>query len=163
MADLEAPVVTFDEWCARYPDAYRDVIAIVVRDVTHIPGGFDPSETGVQAAVRAEASQRGHRLFRNNVGAGTVLESGSFLRWGLANDSKAVNEKIKSADLIGWQALTITPDLVGARVAQFLSREIKHPGWKYTGTDREKAQLKWALLVLAAGGNAGIVTGVGSL
>jgi hypothetical protein len=160
---LEASIVTFDEWCARYPDAYRDVVRIIVSDVTHVPAGFEVSEAGAQAAVRAEASQHGHRLFRNNVGAGTVLESGSFLRWGLANDSPAVNAKIKSADLIGWRALTITPDLVNARIARFLSREIKNPGWKYAGTDREKAQLKWAILVLAAGGDAAIVTGVGSL
>ena len=46
----------------------------------------DLSEAGVQSRIRLEASQKGLRLWRNNVGAG-MLEDGSFIRWGLANET----------------------------------------------------------------------------
>lgn len=120
------------------------------------------SEAAVQNNVRLEASRLGHRLWRNNVGAGK-LDTGSFVRWGLANDSAAVNTQIKSADLIGIRSVIITPAHVGTKIGQFLSREVKHAGWKYRGTDRERAQLKWAEIINGLGGDAQIVTGVGSI
>jgi len=120
------------------------------------------SEAAVQALLRQEASRMGLRLWRNNVGAG-VLADGSFIRWGLANDSKALNESIKSADLIGIRPLLITPDHVGTVVGQFVSREVKSPEWRWRGTDREKAQARWADLVNSLGGDACFATGVGTL
>ena len=120
------------------------------------------SEAAVQAAVRLEAARKGVRLFRNNVGA-LVDSRGVPVRYGLANDSKQLNEVMKSADLIGWRPLLIEPRHVGTVVAQFVSRECKHPTWHYTGADREPAQLAWAQLVTAAGGDAAFCTGVGTL
>ena len=120
------------------------------------------SEAAVQAAVRLEAARKGCRLFRNNVGALTD-ERGVPVRYGLANDSKQVNERIKSADLIGWRRRLITPDMVGSHIAQFLSREIKELGWQYAATPREQAQAAWAGLVLADGGDAGFAAGEGTL
>jgi hypothetical protein len=109
------------------------------------------SEAYAQSAVRLEASRKGYRIWRNNVGAG-YMQDGSFLRFGLANDSKAVNDVVKSSDLIG-----IAPG------GQFVAREIKAPGWRYTGTEREKAQLAFISLILSYGGNAGFATGDGTL
>lgn len=120
------------------------------------------SEAAVQAAVRLEAARKGVRLFRNNVGA-LVDSRGVPVRYGLANESKQVNEVMKSADLIGWRPLLIEPRHVGTVVAQFVSRECKHPTWHYTGGDREPAQLAWAQLVTAGGGDAAFCTGVGTL
>ena len=120
------------------------------------------SEAAVQAAVRLEAARKGVRLFRNNVGA-LVDSRGVPVRYGLANDSKQLNEVMKSADLIGWRPLLIEPRHVGTVVAQFVSRECKRPGWHYTGADREPAQLAWAQLVTAGGGDAAFCTGVGTL
>ena len=120
------------------------------------------SEAAVQAAVRLEAARKGVRLFRNNVGA-LIDARGVPVRYGLANESKQVNEVMKSADLIGWRPLLIEPRHVGTVVAQFVSRECKHPTWHYTGTDREPAQLAWAQLVTAGGGDAAFCTGVGTL
>lgn len=120
------------------------------------------SEAAVQAAVRLEAARKGVRLFRNNVGA-LVDSRGVPVRYGLANESKQVNEVMKSADLIGWRPLLIEPRHVGTVVAQFVSREVKAVGWHYTGADREPAQLAWAQLVTAGGGDAAFCTGVGTL
>lgn len=120
------------------------------------------SEGAVQNRVRLEAASKGVRLFRNNVG---VLkdDTGRPVRYGLANDSKAINEVIKSADLIGWRAVTITPYHVGGRIAQFVSREVKEVGWAYSGTPREEAQKRWALMAAADGADAGFCTGEGTL
>ena len=101
------------------------------------------TESGVSSIIRLEASQLGYRLWRNNVGA-LQTPAGQFIRFGLANDSPQLNKAIKSADLIGIKPILITHAHVGLTIGQFISREIKHEGWKYTGADREKAQVAWA-------------------
>lgn len=128
-----------------------------------IPDGLRGSgEAAAQAAVRLEAAQKGVRLYRNNVGA-LIDERGVPVRFGLANDSAAMNKVIKSADLIGIRPIVITPLHVGATIGQFVSREMKAPGWRYTATEREQAQQRWALLVANLGGDAGFATGAGTL
>lgn len=91
------------------------------------------------------------------------MKAGGFVRYGLANDTPAMNAAIKSADLIGFRAKLITADDVGTVVAQFVSREVKRANWHWTNTPENEAQLKWAALVNTHGGDAAIVTGVGSL
>jgi hypothetical protein len=120
------------------------------------------SEAAVQQNLRLEASRKGVRLWRNNVGAG-ALEDGSFIRWGLANESSQVNKVIKSGDLIGIRPLLITPQMVGHIVGQFVSREAKPGDWRYAGTDREVAQLAWINLIISLGGDAAFATGEGTL
>lgn len=120
------------------------------------------SEAAVQSAVRLEAGRKGVKLWRNNVGS-LVDSRGVPVRYGLANDSKQLNEKLKSGDLIGWRPVLICPQHVGTVIAQFVSRECKPADWRYTGEPREKAQLSWAQLVVAAGGDAQFCTGVGTL
>lgn len=110
------------------------------------------SEAAIQNAIKLEASQKGCRLWRNNVGAYKTEEG--FIRYGLANESSGMNRVIKSADLIGIRPVLITQEHVGTVIGQFLSREIKKTGWKYIETDREKAQLKWIELITGFGGDA---------
>ncbi len=133
-------------WAQRWnipPEALRELVT-PPDDPDPVPGH---SEAAMQAALRIKASQAGWRLWRNNVGAGT-LDNGTHLRWGLANDSTRVNTSLKSGDLIG-----IKPG------GQFVSREVKHAGWHYTGTPREVAQLAWIELVNGLGGDAAFSTG----
>jgi hypothetical protein len=123
------------------------------------PGaGVGTSEAAVQARVRLAASQRGLRLWRNNVGAFHDTAAGVHVRFGLANDSKELNRVIKSGDLIGIRPRVIQQSDVGSLIGQFMSREVKHAGWRYTGTEREVAQLNWAKLVTSLGGDAGFIT-----
>ena len=122
----------------------------------------DLSEAAVQVNVRLEASNKGLRLWRNNLGAG-YMQDGSFIRWGLANESTAMNRTIKSHDLIGIRPIRITEAHIGQLIGQFVSREIKPGYWNYSGNDHELAQLKWAELVISLGGDAGFATGEGTL
>lgn len=151
------------EWAQKWGvsiDALRDLAA----STTYIPPAKDDgSESRQQSLVRLEAAQRRNvYLFRNNVGAGT-MDTGSFVRWGLANDSEAMNKAVKSADLIGFRSKLITKDDVGQVIAQFVSREVKRANWHWTDTPENQAQLKWAALINTHGGDAAIVTGPGSL
>lgn len=124
--------------------------------------GYGKSEAWASSAVAFEASQKGFTLFRNNVGA--LQDKGKRLvRFGLGNDSAAINEVLKSADRIGCRPIIIQPHHVGHVLGRFVSREIKPPGWQYTGVEREPAQLAWANLINAAGGDAAFATGPGTL
>lgn len=120
------------------------------------------SEAAVQAHVRLEATAKGKRLFRNNVGAG-YMQDGSFIRFGLANDSARVNDVCKSSDLIGISPELITVHDVGQPRGRFVAREIKTPGWQWSGTERETAQLRFLELIAAYGGDAAFCTGPGTL
>lgn len=120
-------------------------------------------EALVQASVRREGKEKGVLLMRNNVGV-LMDRDNRPVRYGLANDSKVVNEHMKSADLIGIRSLMITPQLVGSVVGQFVSRECKKPGYRYNPNDkREAAQMRWATLINSYGGDAAIVDTVGTL
>lgn len=159
--------MNLDQWALKWgvpAAALNDFRAQVLGEFTEDQPAFESkrSEAFVQSAVRLEASRKGLRLWRNNVGAG-YSEEGSFLRWGLANDSKQINERLKSADLIGIRPTLITQAHVGSILGVFVSRECKEPNWTYSGTPREVAQLNWANLILSLGGDACFATNEGTL
>lgn len=120
------------------------------------------SEGAISNRVRLEASKKGCRLWRNNVGA-MYDETGRFIRFGLANDSERLNKIVKSSDLIGLRPVTITPQMVGCVFGQFVAREVKAGDWTFTGTEREQAQLNFLNIVLSLGGDAGFTNSEGSL
>jgi len=137
--------------------ALADLLAMMgVAESAPVKSG--KSEAAVQTEIRLAASKLGGRLWRNNVGAGK-LEDGSFVRWGLANDSKAMNTAIKSSDLIGILPTVVTPEMVGTTVGVFWSVEVKKEGWRFGGSPREVAQLRWIELVRSLGGVAYFSTG----
>ena len=122
------------------------------------------SEAAVQNNVRLEASLKGCRIWRNNVGAYSERKPPTpGTRWGLCNDSPQMNKVIKSADLIGIRPVVITPRHIGCTLGIFIARECKPGGWQYTATEHELAQLKFLELVAAMGGDASFVTAEGTL
>ncbi len=104
------------------------------------------SETAIQQDIRLALGQHpGIRTFRNNVGA-IKDRNNRLVRYGLATGS---------ADLIGWQTVTITPDMVGQRFARFLSIEVKTPTGRLS-----PEQETWRAAVLKAGGIAVVARSV---
>ena len=159
--------MTLEQWIIRWgiPAAAERELREALAGHDMAPAPVDPanlaSEARVQSLVRIEAAQAGVWLTRNNVG---VLrdETGRPVRYGLANESKAQNEHVKSADLIGFRKRVIVLSDVGATIAQFVSRECKAEGWQYRGSKRELAQARWRDFINANGGDAAFVSGPGS-
>ena len=116
------------------------------------------SEAQAMNSVRLQAARNGVYLWRNNVGA-CRDESGRMIRYGLANESERMNKVVKSSDLVGFRPVMIGPEHIGKPVAIFCARECKEPGWQYTGTERERAQLAFITLIATNGGDAKFTTG----
>lgn len=110
-------------------------------------------ESNIQQLVRLAASKlKGVRLFRNNValswtGDVSKLKDGSII---IRNPRPLHAGLMKgSGDLIGWQSIKITPDMVGTVIAKFVSVEVK------TTTGRESDDQKtWKNVVNQHGGVA---------
>ena len=147
------------KWGVQYP-ALNDLRLAMGIDYSR-PYMLDEARTeaGVQQNLRLLAPEHGVYLWRNNVGA-TKDEYGNYFRFGLANDTSAMNKSIKSSDLIGITPVVITQDMVGQTVGIFTSYEMKAPGWTFTGDTREIAQAAWIGLVIGAGGIARFVSDV---
>lgn len=118
------------------------------------------SESAVQNDIRLDAAYRNVLLHRNNVGV-LLNENGRPVRYGLANDSKNLNENIKSSDLIGITPVFITPDMVGTILGVYTAIECKPDGWKFNIFDKHcLAQSNFHDIVTRHGGKAGFATGV---
>lgn len=95
------------------------------------------------------------RLFRNNVGIGlqgsdvswtgtaAFVKNAKYIRFGLC---------VGSSDLIGWQTVTITPDMVGKDIAQFVALEVKDKRGRVT-----KDQKQWLAIAESMGAKAAVV------
>jgi len=158
--------VTLDDWASRWGVHPAALVELRMEFMAEAPAQTVKRKSGeegqVSNDVRLEiASECDGRLFRNNVGAG-YMKDGSFIRFGLANESKKMNETFKSSDLIGLKPVLITTEMVGTTIGQFVARESKRPGWVYRGTPREVGQLNFLKFVLTKGGDAAFVTGKGS-
>ena len=111
--------------------------------------------------VRIAASSLGCRLFRNNSG-GFYDADGRFVRFGLGNESKELNDKIKFGDYVGITPILITPEMVGKTIGVFTNIEVKPDGdlpktlkrATSVKNSREAAQLAAIELVRSLGGLA---------
>jgi hypothetical protein len=149
-------------WAARHgvsAGALFDLAGLLGADA-HAPG--EGSEARAQSEIRLACPRLGMRLWRNNKGA-LPDSRGVPVRFGLANDSKALGERLRSSDLVGWRRLYIQPEHVGRTLAQFVAVECKAPGWRYSGDEHEQGQQRWLALVAADGGLALFATGAAEL
>lgn len=158
--------MSLNEWAIRHHvgmDALAELKEMLGRGpAIHLAPGDALSEAGVQSRVRLAAPAKRMRLWRNNVGA-LVDARGVPVRYGLANESPAMNKAYKSSDLIGSTTVTVTPAMVGTDVAILTAIECKESAWRYTGTPREVAQAAFHGLVIADGGYARFVNDVEQL
>ena len=118
------------------------------------------NETAAASHIILDAAQCGAYLWRNNVGVLRDI-NGRPVRYGLANESKEQNERIKSSDYIGVTPTLITQEMVGQVVGIFTAVETKKTGWKFRLSDkRAVAQKAFHDIVLYAGGYAGFASTV---
>ena len=114
-----------------------------------------PEKTIQSEVFKTLGSHPDIRVFRNNVGMGFVgtvihefparqitLKNHRRIRFGLFEGS---------SDLIGWRSVIVTPDMVGKKIAVFLSIETK----TLHGTAKPEQQ-NWIDQVRRAGGVADI-------
>ena len=162
--------MNLQEWAQRWwpllPEHARAEFNQIVQPHQFVrPHATDQSESAVQADVRLVAS-RDYKapLWRNNNGAGEFTDEHGktrHVRFGLGNESAALNKKWKSADLIGIMPVTVTPQHVGKTLGVFLAVEMKAPGWKLTpGDKRAAAQSNFLNSVASFGGLAGFAKSV---
>ena len=128
------------------------------------------SEQHIQQTILIRLARGAVRLFRNNVGVGwagpstkvtagnvaavraglrpgdVVVRNGRPLRAGLA---------VGSSDLIGLRSVTVTPEMVGQRLAVFSAIEVKAPRRPLT-TEQEA----FIAMVMEMGGLAGVARSV---
>lgn len=102
-------------------------------------------ETDIMRAIQVKASERGWKLFRNNIGVCRDPK----MRFGLCKGS---------SDLVGWRSVTITPEMVGSKVAVFVAREVKTA--KGIMSKEQAAFLKQ---LIRDGGDGAIARGVDDL
>lgn len=116
-------------------------------------------ENTIKALIRrALANSDDVRLFNNPVGQAFLGEAVA-----LKDGSVIIKKPVRityglvagSADLIGWKTIEVTPEMVGKKLAVFLSLEIKRPGQKL-----RKDQAQWAKQVRKFGGIAGAATSI---
>ncbi len=116
------------------------------------------SEAAIQNKVRIDAGKAGILAWRNNVGA-LPDATGRIVRYGLCNDTKELNKRIKSSDLVGVNPVLITPAHVGHIIGQAWFRECKEYGWKFTGDPHELAQQRFGQIVISKGADFAFTTG----
>lgn len=120
------------------------------------------AENLVQQRIRLAAPALGYSLHRNNVGA-MKDERGIPVRYGLANDTAALNKVVKSSDLIGWKSeIWLHPETFQpTKIARFVAIECKAATWPGYNADNahERAQQRWLELVVSAGGIGAFTTG----
>lgn len=93
----------------------------------------------------------GVRIFRNNTGMGWQGKSKRIPAGVLIVEPRPLHAGLcpGSSDLIGWQEVTITPDMVGTKIARFVAIEVK------TNTGRVSPdQVNFIRAVREAGGIA---------
>lgn len=103
------------------------------------------SETAIQQRIRLALGKLPYlRLFRNNCGKLPDPRTGRWVEFGVGSPG--------GGDLIGWRTITVTPEMVGQQVAQFVSLEVK------TATGRVRPeQENWRRVVERCGGLAAVV------
>jgi hypothetical protein len=136
----------------------RRILMQPILSALPVAGEVALSEAAVQNNLRLNCSRAGIVTFRNNSGAGK-MDNGSFVRFGLCNESPAQNARMKSSDIIGIKPMAILPEHVGRIAGIFYARECKPSNWKHPSGDREIAQQRFIHLINANGGNAAFYNG----
>lgn len=99
------------------------------------------TESEIQQEIRVALNKADTRAWRNNIAKFQV--KGRWINYGIPS--------VGGSDLLGFVAKTITPDMVGSRVAIFLAIEVKSK----TGKVKPEQQ-RFIDFVKSKGGIAGV-------
>lgn len=159
-------MMTLDQWAVLWgvPPAAMEQLRTLTLPITDAPRkavSDAKSEAAVSERILLASAERDDLLmFRNNVGAWKHPETGRVVRYGLGNESKRVNETIKSADFIGIWRKRVTLADVGKDHGLLVSTEAKREDEPLNPNDpRTAAQLRWAQAINSFGGIATIYAG----
>ncbi|MGE0521270.1 MAG: VRR-NUC domain-containing protein [Reyranella sp.] len=116
-------------------------------------------EKSIQNAILASlGARRGVRLFRQPVAHAWV---GQFVER-IGDMVKLRNAQrifaglcVGSSDIVGWQSVEVTPEMVGSKLAVFTAIEVKKPRG-----DRREEQVAFVAAVRKDGGRAGFARSV---
>lgn len=150
-------MATLFDWANKHgigQAALTELIHVLDPPSTGIDSGKHGSEAAVQADIRVFASRRGCALWRNNSGS-LQDATGRWVRFGVGNDSKRINEVWKSPDLVGINPVRIEPQHVGSIIGQFWGVEVKEPGWKFHPNNAHETAQKNCLQTINALGGRG--------
>lgn len=114
-------------------------------------------ETDITKRIQKALSmlRRGIVTFRNNTGMGYQGKTERGMHGAIIiRDPRVLQAGLHegSSDLIGWRTVTVSPEMVGSRLAVFTAIEVKTPGGRTS-----KEQKTFIASVQAAGGIAGVV------
>lgn len=101
------------------------------------------SEKTLLSEIQLLFTKKGHRIFRQNTGTGWA---GEFFKPPMETNVRITPRDVLvrnarplraglctgSSDLIGWQSITITEDMIGKKVAIFTAIEVKYGSTRTT-------------------------------
>lgn len=116
-------------------------------------------EQSIQAETMVSLSQHGHYCLRVNSGEfwGGKMIGHDGLHVMLEHPTRIHGAPPGTSDLIGCITRTITPEMVGRRIAQLFCIEMKRPGDK-----PEKHQERYLAMMRSRGALAGVATSADS-
>lgn len=141
------------QWATRWQLPPQAVAELQQLTAAYADPNSGKSEEAVASECRLELNQRGIITMRNNVGA-LKDAKGRWVRFGLCNETKGMNEVIKSSDDICIIPYVVKPKDIGRKLGVFLGVEHKKRDWVYTGEGREVAQANFQRMVGSVGGVA---------
>lgn len=144
------------DWAMRHrvpAAAYQELCDLLNPSLHITKNESGKSEGAVQQNLRVLAPKNGNSLWRNNTGA-FQDDTGRWVRYGLGNDSKKLNEVWKPSDLIG--ITQVRAGYPGQLFGVFTAVEVKEEGWYQTPGDKRAAgQANFMNTVRSMGGLAG--------
>lgn len=141
----------FDVWAWKWkmpPEAIQELMAITAARCEPLS---DHSEAAVASECDLELAKHGIITMQNNVGA-LQDKTGRYVRYGLMNETPAMNKAIKSSDRILLISYVVKPQDVGRTLGLFGGVEYKKRKWVYTGEGREVAQATFHRVLASKGG-----------
>lgn len=139
------------QWATRWQLPPQAIAELQQLTAAYADPNSGKSEEAVASECRLALNQRGIITMRNNVGA-LKDAKGRWVRFGLCNETKGMNEVIKSSDDICIIPYVVKPKDIGRKLGVFLGVEHKKRDWVFGSESREVAQAQFQRMISNVGG-----------